>query len=113
MPGLEALDDRGVRHAAALAHGLQAESSADRVELVDEGSEQAGARRAESVPEGDRSSAWVESRGVRPELGGPGERHRRERLVDLVGVEVVDRESGALEDAPRGCLLYTSPSPRD
>lgn len=39
----EALDDRGVRHAAALAHHLQAESSADGIEMIDQRPQQARA----------------------------------------------------------------------
>src|SRR3712207_4462300 len=47
----EALDDRGVRHAAALAHGLEAVAAAGPVELVDERGHQLGARAAERVAE--------------------------------------------------------------
>src|SRR2546425_9099260 len=40
-PGLsEAFDDRGVRHAAALAHRLEAEAAAPAVELVPHGGQQ-------------------------------------------------------------------------
>ena len=54
------------------------------------------------VPEGDGAATRVQLGRVRVELGGPGQRHRGERLVDLVGVEVVDRQARALEDLVSG-----------
>ena len=45
---------------------------------------------AERVAERDRAAARVEPGRVGAELAAPGQRHRRERLVDLVVVDLVD-----------------------
>ena len=52
--------------------------------------EQPRAGGAERVAERDGAAARVELRGIGAGLGEPGQRHRRERLVDLVRVDVVD-----------------------
>src|SRR5690606_15722698 len=98
----ETFDDGGVGHARALAHRLQAVATTGGLEVVDEGRQQSGARRAERVTERDRAAPRVELGRVGTEFVGPGERHGRERLVDLVGVDVVDAQTGAGEDLLRG-----------
>ena len=67
--GVHELQDGRVGHAAALAHGLQAVAATRRLELVDEGREQAGSARAERVAEGDGAAARVEPGGIRAGLG--------------------------------------------
>src|SRR6478752_1265346 len=52
----EALDDRRVRHTAALAHRLQAVAAAAALELVDERRHEPRPRTAERVTEGDRAA---------------------------------------------------------
>ena len=56
----EALDDRGVGHAAALAHGLQAVAAAGALELVEQRGHEPGARAAERVAEGDGAAVDVD-----------------------------------------------------
>src|SRR5690606_12985271 len=78
----ETFDDGGVGHARALAHRLQTVATTGGLEVVDEGRQQSGARRAERVTERDRAAPRVELGRVGTEFVGPGERHGRERLVD-------------------------------
>src|SRR5918998_4189663 len=86
----QALDDRDVGLAAALAHRLQAVAAAGAFELGEQGGHQAGAGGAERVAEGDRAAVHVDLGEVGPGLPGPGEHHRGERLVDLHEVDVVE-----------------------
>ena len=58
--GSDAFDDGRVGHARALAHRLQAVASACGLEVIDEGGQQAGARRAECMAERDRATPRVE-----------------------------------------------------
>src|SRR5205814_3205854 len=73
----EALDDRRVRHAAALAHGLQAEPAAAALELVDERRHQTRPRTTERVTEGDRAAVHVHLAHVGVVLLLPREHDRR------------------------------------
>src|SRR5690606_6656966 len=93
----ETLDDRHVGHAAAFAHGLQTPALAAVLQGVDERGHQLGARGAQRVAEGD--GAAVDVQLVRVRAGGvqPGHRHRREGLVDLEQVDVVDLHARPLE----------------
>src|SRR5579862_2851722 len=84
LPGLaEALDDRRVRHAAALAHRLEAVATSAALELVEERRHQAGTRAAERVTEGDRAAVHVHLAHVGVVLLLPRQHDRGERLVDL------------------------------
>src|SRR5579872_6918761 len=71
---LEPLDDRGVGHAAALTHGLQAVAAAGGLEVVQQRGHQLGAGATERVAEGDRAAARVQLVLVRTELLRPGQR---------------------------------------
>src|SRR4051794_39609790 len=57
---LQALDDRGVGHAAALAHRLQAVTAAGALELVEQRRHEAGAGAAERVAERDGAAVHVD-----------------------------------------------------
>jgi hypothetical protein len=65
------------------AHGLQAVADAVVPQRVYEGGHQAGARAAERVAAGDRAAVGVERLDVGADVGQPGQRDGRERLVDL------------------------------
>src|SRR5688572_21105757 len=55
----QALDDGGIGHAAALAHGLEAVAAAPALQLVKHGGHQFGPRGAQGVADGDRSPVGV------------------------------------------------------
>ena len=55
----ESLDDRGVGHFAALAHGLQAVATAALVQSVDEFGHDAGTARAQRVSDGNGAAVDV------------------------------------------------------
>src|SRR5688500_15958623 len=61
----QALDDRRVGHAAALAHGLQAPAAAGALELVEQCGHELGAGAAERVTEGDGAAVRVHLAHVR------------------------------------------------
>ena len=90
---LDALDDRDVGLAAALAHRLQAVAAAGALELVQQRGHQPGAGRAERVAERDRAAVDVDLGEVGAGLLLPREHDRRERLVDLDEVDVVERHA--------------------
>src|SRR3954471_22190441 len=98
----QALDDRGVGHAAALAHRLETPAAAGALELVEQGGHQPATRAAERVPERDRAAIHVHLLHVRAVLLLPGQDDGRERLVDLDQVHLVDGHAGALEHLVRG-----------
>src|SRR3954470_17871755 len=87
----EALDDGGVGHAAALAHRLQAVTAAGALELVHQRGHELGAGAAERVTERDGAAVRVHLAHVGVVLLLPGEHDRREGLVDLGHVDLVDR----------------------
>src|ERR1700716_3854163 len=84
----EALDDGGVGHAAAFAHGLQAPAAAGALELVEQGGHELGPRAAERMTRGDGSAVDVDLAHVGVVLLLPGQHHRGEGLVDLDQVDV-------------------------
>src|SRR5947199_1516119 len=75
----QALDDGGVGHPAALAHGLQAEAPAAALELVEEGRHEAGARAAQGVTQGDGAAVDVDLLHVGVVLLLPRQHDRGER----------------------------------
>src|SRR5207237_10761011 len=79
----EPLDEGGVGHAAALAHGLEAPAAAAAFELAHERGEQPGTRATEGVAEGDGTAVDVDLVHVGVVLLLPGQHHRGEGLVDL------------------------------
>src|SRR3984885_15349736 len=91
---LPALDDRDVGLTAALAHRQQAAPLAGALERVQQRGEQPRAGRSQGVAEGDRAAAGVDAGEIRAGLALPGEHDRRERLVDLDQVDLVEREPG-------------------
>jgi hypothetical protein len=64
--------------------------------------EDAGAARADRVPERDRPPVDVHLRLVDTEHAHRVERHRGERLVDLEELDVIDAQAGLLERGGRG-----------
>src|SRR6266542_1997661 len=97
----QALDDRRVRLAAALAHGLEAQASSRRFQVVEHRGHQPHAARAEWVTDGDRPTPWVVPRRIGTELLRPHQRDGSEGLVALDRVELVDLHAGALEQLAR------------
>src|SRR3954468_4250709 len=82
------LDEDGVALAAARADGGAAEAAAAPAQLVDERPDDAGARRADGMAQGDRSAVDVDLVLVDSEHAHRVDRDRRERLVDLPEVHV-------------------------
>src|SRR4029077_19187927 len=72
----QALDDGGVRQAAAFAHRLQAVAAARALELVDERRHETGARAAQWMPEGDGPPVDIDLLHVRVVLLGPRQHDR-------------------------------------
>ena len=70
---------------------------AARLERMDQRGHQLGTRSAERVAQCDRAAIDVEFVGIGPEMLEPGERYRREGLVDLIQVDVADVHARALE----------------
>jgi DNA-binding winged helix-turn-helix (wHTH) protein len=92
-------DDGGVGLAATLAHGLQAQPAAGPLQFVQQLGHQDRAGGAQRVTERDGPAVRVRLLQRCPGLRRPGQQHRRERLVDLEGVDVVDAEPGLPESA--------------
>src|SRR5919108_1888659 len=95
-------DDHGVALAAARADRRAAEPAAAAAELVHERHQDARAAGPDRVAERDRTAVHVHLRLVHAEHPHRVERDRRERLVDLEQVDVVDRQAGLLERLRRG-----------
>src|SRR5215469_2478262 len=100
--GSKALDDGGVRLAAALAHGLEAVAAAGALKLVQQLGGQHRAGRAERMAERDGAAVHVGLLQGRTGVRRPGDEHRRERLVDLEGVDVVNLQPGPGQRLLRG-----------
>src|SRR6516162_4819793 len=97
LPALQALDDGGVGHAAALAHRLQAVPAAALFERVDQRGHEAGAAGAERVADRDGAAVDVGLCQIRAGVVGPRHHDGRERLVHLEQVDVVQRQPGTLQ----------------
>src|ERR1700742_2312167 len=98
----EQFENRRVGLPAALAHGLQAVADAVVAHVVHQGGHQPGAAAAQWVTERDRTAGGVECLGVGAGLGQPVQRDRGERLVDLEGPDLVDRQPAAVQRLGRG-----------
>jgi hypothetical protein len=98
---LQEFQDGGVGLAAALAHGLQAVADAVVAHVVDHRRHQPGAAAAKRVTEGDRAAVGVELGRVGADVGQPGERHGRERLVDLEGADVGQAQAALVQGLAR------------
>src|SRR5438270_2267684 len=83
----ETLDDGGVGHAAAFAHGLEAVAAAGALELVEQRGHELGARAAQRVTEGDGAAIHVDLVHVGMVLLLPCQHDRGEGLVDLEQVD--------------------------
>src|SRR6516165_11714215 len=59
-----------------------------------------GSRHADGMPHGDCAAVDVDDPGIQTEFAGRGQCHRRERLVDLHDVELVNGDALTVE-----CLL--------
>src|SRR6266576_5218558 len=93
------LHNRHIGHAAALAHGLQAVALVALLQRVDQRGHQLGAGAAQGMAERDGAAIDVEPRRIGAGRLEPRRRHRREGLVDLEQVDVVDRHAGLLQRA--------------
>src|SRR3954471_16241457 len=91
------LDDHGVALAAARADRRAAVAAAATAQLVHERAEDAGARSADRVADGDGAAVDVDPLLVDAEHADRVQRHGRERLVDLPQVDVAGLQAGLLE----------------
>src|SRR4051794_25229508 len=90
-------ENDGVALATAGADRGHPEPTAAAAQLVHERAEDPRAGRADRVAERDRPAIHVHLRVVDAEHAHGVERDRRERLVDLEQVDVVDRQARLLE----------------
>src|SRR3954452_15253669 len=99
VAGLAAVDleDDRVALAATRADGRDAKAAAAPAQLVHESAEHTRAGCANRVTERNRPAVHVDLRLVEAEHAHRVERDRREGLVELEQVDVVDRQSGLLE----------------
>src|SRR5882757_6720505 len=93
----EELEDGGVGHPAALTHRLQAVADAGVGHVVKECGHQPRTGAAEGMAERDGTPVGVQAGVVGADLTLPAQGNRGERLVDLVGADVVEQESSSLE----------------
>ena len=93
----EALDQHRLAHAAGDAHRLDPERAVERAQAVQQRGHDARAGHPERVAEGDRATERVELLVGDPELVPARNDLRRERLVDLHHIDVVDLHAGLLE----------------
>src|SRR5437016_6017146 len=91
------LKDGDVGLAAALAHGDHAVPAAGPHQGVQQRGEQPRAGGAERMAQCDRTAADVDPGQVRPGLPLPGQHDRRERLVDLDEVDLVQAQAGPVQ----------------
>src|SRR5262245_34919812 len=98
---LDALDQRARAEPAAATHRHEADLLVGALELVQQRRDQAGAGRAERVPERDRAAVHIDAVHVGLQLAPPGRDDRREGLVDLDQIDVVDLHPVAVEQLLR------------
>src|SRR5205085_8174697 len=99
------LEDDRVALPAAGADRRAAQAATAAAKLVDQRADDASARRADGVPQGDRPAVHVHLLLVDPEHPHRVDRDRRERLVDLPKLDVVRRLADLLQRLlrrPRG-----------
>src|SRR5690349_10823101 len=90
-------NDRRGRLPEADAHRDQAVPPLAPLELVHDRRDQARARSAERMPERDRAAVDVELALIGAGFLEPCQRDRREGLVDLEQIDVLDRKARFLE----------------
>ena len=83
----------GVGGAAAFAHGLQPVANSVVAHVIEHAGHQHRTRRTQRMTERDGPAERIELRLVGAGLGEPGQRHRRERLVDLEHADLVDSDA--------------------
>jgi hypothetical protein len=99
---LDVLDDDCYALADTDAHGRHSVAAAGATQVVDEGGEDAGARAAEGVADGDGATLRVDDRAVEVgPLGEAGQALGGEGLVELDGGEVAPAQTGAARPGPR------------
>src|SRR5690348_3513566 len=91
------LDNNGVALATARADRRAAKATATPAQLQDERAEDPRARCADRVTERDGAAVDVDLVLVDPEHPDRVQRDRRERLIDLPQVNVLDLQAGLLE----------------
>jgi hypothetical protein len=98
----EALEDRAGPEPSAAAHGDEAVAGSAALELVERGRDEARARAAGRVAEGDGTAVRVHALGIGGELLLPGQHHRGKGLVHLADGQVLHAEARALEELVGG-----------
>src|SRR5262245_52298468 len=88
-------DGRGT-HAASDAHAHEAVPAAPALHLVEERRRQLRAGAAERVAERNRAAVHVEAVGIDGQLAEARDHLRREGLVELDEIDLVEREPGEL-----------------
>src|SRR3712207_5097967 len=86
----------------AYTHGIHAVTRASPPHLVDELDGELGSRRPQRVAEGDGAAVDVRLLEVESHLSDHRERLRRESLVELDEIYLVEREAGQLQDLRDG-----------
>ena len=95
---LHSLKDSGRAHAAADAHRDHAVSDLAPLHFVQKRRRQLGARAPERVTKRDRAAVDVQPAGIDRQRPQTGEHLRRERLVELDEVDLIERQAGELQD---------------
>src|ERR1700726_2733739 len=98
--GSHSLEDRGDALAPADAHGDQRVPAAGPPQLIQRLDDQDGARGTDRVPERDTAAVRVGPLWRQAELADHGQGLRRERLVHLEHVDLVDLQSGPAKHLP-------------
>src|ERR1700687_5971280 len=80
-----------VRHAAALAHGLEAIATTVALQFVEEHGHEASARRAEGMTDRNCPAVDVDAAQIGPGLVLPGQDDAGKSLVDLDEIHLVER----------------------
>src|SRR6478609_6446158 len=93
------LDHHGDRLAAADAQRRHAALLALALQRIQQRRQDARARGADGMPERDRAAQHVDPLGIEIEQLIVGDGDHRERLVNLVEIDVADAEPGLLERA--------------
>src|ERR1700727_3561256 len=100
-PLAQTLDDGGVRLAATLAHGLQPIPGAGALHLVEQRGHEPSTGATSGMADSHRPAVDIDLGHVGVMLLLPGQDKRRERLVDLDHVHVVQAELRLLESPVR------------
>ena len=91
------IEDAGGAHAASYTHRDETVACVSPPHLVEERRRELGARAAEWMAEGDRAAVDVEAFRIDRQLAQARQHLRRERLVQLDEVDLIERQSGACQ----------------